>query len=104
MDLTTIAKDDKGKLHYTYVPPELLKAVAVVREYGVAKYHDPDNWKRVEPDRYIEACYRHWLKFIMDPCGNDAESGLPHLWHVVCNIAFLCSLLEDELDPDNNTI
>ena len=27
-----------------------------------------------------------------DPHGVDEESGYPHLWHVACNVAFLCDL------------
>lgn len=23
---------------------------------------------------------------------NDEDSGLPHLWHIACNVAFLCEL------------
>lgn len=26
----------------------------------------------------------------------DAESGLPHLWHAACNLAFLCEMLKGE--------
>jgi hypothetical protein len=36
--------------------------------------------------------YRHWLDYLDDPTGLDAESGLTHLAHVACNIAFLCEL------------
>lgn len=84
------AKHDEGKIRPSLVPTSLIRAVAKVREYGVEKYGDPDNWKSVESCRYIDACYRHWLRFIDDPEGKDEESGLPHIWHVACNIAFLC--------------
>lgn len=46
-------------------------------------------------DRYRDAAYRHFMAYLDDPQGVDAESGLPHLWHLACNIAFLCEL-EDE--------
>jgi hypothetical protein len=36
--------------------------------------------------------YRHLLAYIEDPLGKDEESGLPHLWHLACNAAFLCEL------------
>lgn len=88
------AKHDEGKVRPSLVPTSLIRAVAKVREYGVEKYGDPDNWKDVETSRYVDACYRHWLKFIDDPEGKDEESGLPHLWHVACNVAFLCDKME----------
>lgn len=85
------AKADAGKPRPSLVPPSLVWAVARVREYGCAKYHDPDNWRRVEPKRYRDALYRHWLAYL-DGEELDPESGLPHLWHVACNIAFLIEL------------
>lgn len=85
------AKADKGKLHLTRVPPSLVKAVAAVRDYGTEKYGDPDNWKTVEPERYKDALYRHWLAFLEGE-EVDAESGLPHLWHLACNAAFLIEM------------
>ena len=85
------AKADAGKIRPTLVPVSAIRAIAAIREYGCLKYHDPDNWKRVEPERYKDAAYRHWLAYL-DGEQNDTESGLPHLWHLACNIAFLIDL------------
>ena len=85
------AKLDQGKIRPTLVPPSLTLAVAKIREYGCEKYHDPDNWKQVEPQRYKDALYRHWLAYLSGE-KNDAESGLPHLWHMACNVAFLIEM------------
>jgi RecJ-like exonuclease len=85
------AKADAGKPRPTLVPVSLIEAVASVREYGVAKYHDPDNWKKVEPQRYKDAAYRHWLAYIKGE-KLDPESGLPHLHHCACNLAFLIEM------------
>ena len=82
------AKADKGKLELSLVNPQLVKAVAEVRMYGTEKYGDSENWRKVEPKRYIDALYRHLLAYIE---GNevDEESGLSHLSHMACNISFL---------------
>ena len=86
------AKADIGKLRLTLVPIRLIQAVAAVREYGARKYRDPENWRKVEPQRYRDALYRHWLAYLEEPTGVDEESGLPHLWHLACNAAFLIAL------------
>jgi len=86
------AKSDVGKPRLSLVPTEAIRAIAAIREYGNAKYGDPDNWKQVERQRYIDALFRHLLAEIDDPGGVDAESGLPHVWHMACNAAFLCAL------------
>lgn len=86
------AKQDGGKIRPTLVPVELIKAVAQVREYGNQKYGDSENWRTVEPQRYRDAAMRHMLHYISDPQGTDSESGLPHLWHLACNIAFLTAM------------
>lgn len=93
------AKRDAGKLRLTLVPREIIKAIAAVRMYGVEKYTDPENWRRVEIERYRDAAFRHFLAYLDDPQGVDDESGLPHLSHLACNIAFLCELetLEAEI-------
>lgn len=89
------AKADAGKIRPTLVPIGLVKAVAEVREYGCKKYHDPDNWKKVEPQRYRDAAYRHWLAYLSGE-KNDVESGLPHLWHLATNIAFLIEMESEQ--------
>lgn len=87
------AKADAGKTRLTLVPTGIIWAIGQVREYGTVKYHDdPDNWKRVEPERYRDAMYRHLLAYIKDPDSVDAESGLPHLWHLATNAAFLIEM------------
>lgn len=85
------AKADAGKLRLTLVPVSVIRAIAEVRGYGTKKYGSPDNWKRVEPERYRDAAYRHWLAYL-DGEANDEESGLPHLWHLATNIAFLIEM------------
>lgn len=85
-------KADADKPRPSLVPPALVRGVDAIREYGCTKYHDPENWRKVEPQRYCDAAYRHWLAYLDDPAGCDAESGLPHLWHLACNIAFLIEM------------
>lgn len=85
-------KADAGKAKLTLVPRKMLFDIAAVREYGTQKYGDSENWKQVEPERYRDAAFRHFMAYLDDPQGVDAESGLPHLSHVACNISFLCEM------------
>lgn len=84
-------KADAGKLRPTLVMPSLIWAVAAIRQYGTDKYGDPENWRQVEPQRYKDAAYRHWLAYLSGE-ERDMESGYPHLWHLACNIAFLIEM------------
>ncbi len=86
------AKRDAGKARPTLVPTEIIRCIAAVREYGNQKYGNSENWRTVDVERYRDAAYRHLLDYIDDPASVDQESGLPHLWHLACNIAFLCAL------------
>lgn len=86
------AKADLGKLRPTLVPTSLIQAVAAVREYDTKKSHDPEDWRNGDPQRLKDALYRHWLSYLEDPAGVDEESGLPHLWHLARNAAFLIEL------------
>lgn len=90
------AKADAGKLPLTLVPREIIRAIAAIRQYGTEKYDDPENWRKVSKERYRDAAFRHFLSYLDDPDGVDEESGLPHLWHLACNIAFLCELEKGE--------
>ena len=89
------AKDDDGKLQLSAVPPELIRAVAAVRAYGKAKYQEAEDWTKVDPKRFHEALLRHALACWEDPYSVDAESGLPSLWHLATNAAFLCAMMKE---------
>ena len=90
------AKFDSDKIDLTLVPRQIIWEIGKVRRYGVQKYRDPDNWKRVSKERYRAAAFRHFLAYLDDPNGVDEESGLTHLAHLCCNCAFLCELEKDE--------
>ena len=85
------AKRDSGKVEITLVPMEMVEAAAVVRMYGNEKYPDggADNWKQVDVERYRNALFRHLFQYLREPYGIDRESGLPHWYHVTCNVAFI---------------
>ena len=90
------AKSDVGKLKLSDVPPEIIEAVAKVREFGNRKYSDPENWKRVDPEKFHDAMLRHVLHSWTDWRALDEESGLPAIFHIACNAAFLCAFLMGE--------
>lgn len=88
-------KADAGKPRLSLVPCEIIRDIARVRMYGLEKYGTSESWRKVEPERYRDALYRHLLAYIEDPKGMDKESGMPHLWHLCCNAAFLCEMEKD---------
>lgn len=40
------------------------------------------------------------LKHKIKPCHIDEESGLPSLWHLATNAAFLCACMKDKLENE----
>jgi len=87
-------KFDKNKLRYGLIPPSATKGLAEVLTYGAKKYK-PNNWKKGDPDRYVDALYRHLEAWRAgERC--DEESGLAHLKHALTNVAFLLELEEQE--------
>lgn len=89
-------KADAGKARLSLVPMRILYDIAEVRQYGVQKYGDNTNWKRVELNRYIDALLRHLTAFVEDPESVDEESGIEHYKHMACNMAFICALIDAE--------
>ena len=85
------AKRDSGKVEITLVPMDMVETAAVVRMFGNAKYPQggADNWKQVNVERYRNALFRHLFQYLREPYGIDQESGLPHWYHVTCNVAFI---------------
>jgi len=85
-------KDDQGKLRYDLIPTSAMTGLAEVLTFGANKYA-PNGWKAV-PDaieRYYAALHRHLIAW-REGEEVDKESGLPHLSHVLTNVAFLLEL------------
>ena len=94
------AKFDGGKPRPSTVPVEAIFAILEARMYGFNKYGDAEDWRSIEPERWHEALLRHVLAIWEDPTHIDEESGLPSLWHVMANGAFLCACLKDSFKKE----
>lgn len=94
------AKYDDDKPRPSTVPVEAIEAIMATREYGLAKYAEAEDWRRIKPERWHEALLRHVLAIWEDPTHIDEESGLPSLYHVMTNGAFLCACLKDSFKKE----
>ena len=84
-------KFDGNKLRPDLIPPSTTQALAEVLTFGARKYK-PHNWKNCRDlSRYEAAMLRHILAYQQGKVV-DEESGLPHLWHAMTNLAFLIEL------------
>jgi hypothetical protein len=93
-------KYDGGKTRYDLLPPEFVEAVAQVLTYGAEKYA-ARNWEKGLPyGRVFAAIMRHlwawWRREDRDP-----ESGLSHLAHAACGLAFLVTYTERGVGADD---
>lgn len=98
------AKYDEDKLKLSLVPPEIIDAIAEIRRHGMKKYKESENWRSISPDRWHEALLRHTREIWNDPCHIDEDSGLPSLWHLATNVAFLCACLEEDLKKEQKSL
>lgn len=86
-------KHDTGKNQLDLVPPELDEAVGKILTFGAVKY-GPHNWRGgLKYSRVVAALLRHLNAYragkVLDP-----ETGMSHLWHAGCNLAFLITFDE----------
>ena len=96
-------KFDAGKLRYSLIPPEATRALAEVLSFGARKYA-PNSWQTVPnaPERYLDALIRH-LEAHRSGELYDPESNLPHVYHLLCNAAFLTYFTQKELNARTTT-
>jgi hypothetical protein len=81
-------KSDTGKARLDLLPPELMLSVSHVLAYGAEKYSER-NWELGSKwGRYYAALQRHMLAWWAGE-DTDEETGMSHLWHAGCCIAFL---------------
>ncbi len=84
-------KKDKGKLQWSMLPFEQMEDVVKVLMNGAEKY-SRDNWQKCDdPNRYVDALFRHIVAYQNGEKNDTGEGGdgLPHLAHAVCNCLFL---------------
>lgn len=95
-DVKTLETPCGDSIDITLIPIGAISAIRKVRLYGIKKYKDPDNWKQVESQRYWDATVRHVIGAWDDYTAIDPESGLPHIYHALCNLAFLAERMEQD--------
>jgi hypothetical protein len=80
-------KYDHDKPKWSLMPRGVLTQVVEVLTYGAKKY-SPDNWMKVDSERYYDAFNRH-----VDAWRNgqkrDEETGKHHLAHAICCLLFM---------------
>lgn len=96
-------KADEAKTRLELIPPEFIFATGSVLTFGAAKYADR-NWEiGMKWSRPFGAAMRHlWAwwggqgpttkNFLFGDL--DAETGMSHLWHAACCLAFLVAYEE----------
>lgn len=89
-----------GKWIPTFWPREALEAAARVWEFGAKKYAR-DDWKGGMPHTEIADCALRHLHAWLDGEDLDPESGLHHVWHVLCNVAMLVWMVAKRPDLDD---
>ena len=85
---TAGVKHDSGKLRMDLIPPEAIKALAMVLATGAAKYGDRNWEKGLAYSRVYAATQRHLVDW-WSGVDVDRESGKSHLVLALCELAFL---------------
>lgn len=93
-------KSDTGKPRLDLVPLEGLVPMAQVREFALQKYGADGigAWREIADARLFAALLRHAIAYQKDPNGVDAESGLPHAYHMQANATFLAILAMERMN------
>lgn len=84
-------KHDQGKLDYSLMPIIAEEEMVKVLMFGAHKYA-AGNWRKVDDlTRYYNAAHRHMRSWMRGE-KLDPETGLPHLSHAMCCLAFIVEL------------
>lgn len=93
-------KHDSHKPRMDLLPPEMLVGISQVLTYGANKY-SANNWANgAEWGRYYGAMMRHMVAWWSGEDFDD-ESGLSHLHHAGCCLAFLMAYENRGLGTDD---
>jgi hypothetical protein len=92
-----------GKVQWSLIDFDSIESLVRVLEFGADKY-SRDNWKKGQSVLSLCDCLlRHIIKFKQQAQGEykDAESGLSHLGHVMCNAMFIEYVLKNHPELDD---
>jgi len=93
-------KYDGEKQRLELIPESAIRALGSVLTYGAKKYDD-NNWRKgFKWTRVFGAALRHLFLWVAGQ-DKDDESGLSHLAHAMCNIAFLIEFQEKGSGEDD---
>jgi len=95
MSCTEKIKESKGKPPMHLILWKPVKWLIRIRQYGLKKYPDAENYKKVDCVAWYDACLRHLAKWAEGE-RIDQESGLPHSAHALCNLCYLIETTEQD--------
>lgn len=93
-------KFDSEKLRWDLLPFDVIEVIVDVYTYGAEKYA-PDNWKKVDKERYFAALCRHLVAARKGDAIDD-ESKRLHLAHAAWNAITLLWFELNKEDEINN--
>jgi hypothetical protein len=91
---------DADKPRMDLIDPIAMEGLSIVLAVGAKKYAD-HNWaKGMKWSRVLGSLLRHTYKFMRGE-DLDAESGLPHVDHILCNAMFLSNYYRQQKSYDD---
>jgi Domain of unknown function (DUF5664) len=96
-------KHDNNKLRYSLVPSKPITDLVKVLMFGAAKYGDYNWTGGFDWTRLYDATQRHLQAWVSGET-TDPESGLNHLSHAMCNIAFLLEFEKTHPERDDRHV
>lgn len=88
-------KFDGDKVRMELFPLPVAESISKVLTFGAKKYA-PNGWQKLPNavQRYWGALFRH-MSLLQSGELVDEDSGLPHIYHVGCNITFLIHFYDE---------
>lgn len=103
LELLEGRKDDGGKDPWHLAPWDAFRAIVMVLRFGANKYA-PRNWERgMAWSRLFSATQRH-LTAWWEGEKSDPETGMSHIWHAGCCVAFLIAFEMRGIGQDDRPI